>query len=125
MLVVHLTLYLFPITADFTCHADCDFVLFQQHGDFGYQGNEFKSCTCLLYTSLQSGFLFLDALVSLFVHFIISVLDIGKFFGAMPLHLLPYEKEEENSDANHEYRLKHSYHSVHPPAQRMPENVSR
>ena len=45
MLVVHLTLYLFPITADFTCHADCDFVLFQQHGDFGYQGNEFKSCT--------------------------------------------------------------------------------
>lgn len=28
---------------------------------------------------------FLDALVSLFVHFIISVLDIGKFFGHMLL----------------------------------------
>ena len=45
MLVVHLTLYLFPITADFTCHTDSDFVLLQQQGDFGYQGNEFKSCT--------------------------------------------------------------------------------
>ena len=63
MLVVHLTLYLFPITADFTCHADCDFVLLQQQSDFGYQGNEFKSCTdiCLRLAELHGQGLYIVA----------------------------------------------------------------
>ena len=37
MFVVHLTLNVFPITADFGHYADCDFVLLQKSGDFGYQ----------------------------------------------------------------------------------------
>ena len=37
VLLVHLSLNILAITADFACHADCDFVLLQKSGDFGYQ----------------------------------------------------------------------------------------
>lgn len=45
MLFVHLTLYVLTVTADFACHADRDFVRFQQGGDFGNKRCEFQSCT--------------------------------------------------------------------------------
>ena len=44
MLLVDVVLYIFPITADFGCHADSQFVLLQQSGNFGYQRNEFEPC---------------------------------------------------------------------------------
>ena len=43
VLLVHLFLNILAITADFARHADCDFVLLQQPGDFGYQGDEFQT----------------------------------------------------------------------------------
>ena len=43
VLLVHLCLNILAITADFARHADCDFVLLQKPGDFGYQGDEFQT----------------------------------------------------------------------------------
>ena len=48
MLLVHLSLNLFPITADFARYADSDFVLLQKPGYFGYQGDEFQACADIL-----------------------------------------------------------------------------
>lgn len=44
-----------------------------------------------LFLHKQDGFLFLDALVSLLVNLVISVLDIGQFFGHMLLRKIKQE----------------------------------
>ena len=44
MLLVHLTLNVLPVSADFSRHADGQLVRFQKGGDFGDKGGEFQPC---------------------------------------------------------------------------------
>ena len=44
MFLVHLTLNVLPVSADFSRHADGDFIRIQEGGDFGDKGGEFQPC---------------------------------------------------------------------------------